>query len=693
METIHATSTGSLDIQPEFAGLKPHEAHLFMDPASGHRHLALSLDQADGAFISMRRESAFVVKSLFPADLDFEQRQLGDFRTEIRVPSGVAFVFFELDPIIETSPAESIQIVTDRFIDPYELVVKNQVFKDTELKHFESLEVEEEVTYRYQGPSGAGVDVTFVDTVIQRRDLPTERIRKEMFIGGVRWKHEMELPLIQPEKVQSEPLVIDLDKSYSYSYLGEDDIDGHRTWKVGFKPKQKGDFYSGTVWIDQSNGAHRKVQAVQSGLEPPVIGHEIQAFYDWVTDGDQRYWTQVREQNLMVLNLIGETIPIQLDTRRYDFKFNRAQTAEVLAAAYASDVQILRDTPEGYKYLAKKGDERELVDQPFAKQKFLLGGVLMDPDLDYPIPLAGFNYLNLDFLGQGYQFNALIAGALNVVHFTNNDVFDKGWDLTAELFATALYFGDEVYINGEVQNQLEVESLREAVNVTLGIPLNNFFKLSTNYSLRYLDYRAADDTSPDFVLPSSTFEHIGRMDLRFSRGRFVSALGFEAVKRTKWEAWGLPEETQPLFDQYQTVQFDASYTKRLKRFQTVTGDFRYIKGWDLDRFSSIGFGAFENTVSGFGTTGIQADEAIRLRFEYEFGIAEIMQLDLSLDGARAWDALNQNEPVDLVGVGIAANFVGPWKMLVRANVGYGIHATLDGEEGDFSGQIYLLRIY
>lgn len=693
--TVAQTSTGSLDAQPQIPGLDSDAYHLFMNPSDGQHHLALSLGHSDGMLLTLRQNTAFKVKPLFPADAKISSKAFGDTRTEIRIPPGVPYAFLELTPTREIGPTESMRIVEKKAIDPYELVVKNQVFKDTQANQFESLQVEEDVTYRYQGPSGAGVDITFKDTVIQRSGLPTERLRNEMYIGGVKWPYEdlLEMPLIQPEKVQREPMEIDLDKSYRYTYLGDDEVNGAATWKVGFEPKTSGDFFSGTVWIDQKTGAHHKIRAVQSGLEPPVIGNEITAFYDWVEDQGSRYWTQVRERNLMVVNFIGETIPIQLDTQRSDFKFNRAATEQVLTEAYAGSGMILRDTPEGYKYVVKKDGERQLENNPFTRQKFLLGGVIIDPGLEYPIPLAGFNYLNLDFMDRGYQVNALIAGALNVVHFSNNDVFEKGLDFTAELFTTAIYFGDDVYIDGKRRDELEVKELREALNLSLGIPLSNNFKLSANYSLRYLDYKDGDETNPEFVIPVNTFENIGRVSLRFHKARFVSKLEYETVKRTDWESWGLPEDNEPVFDSYSKIQFDASITHRLKRFQTLNADVRYIKGWDLDRFSSIRFGGFENSVAGFGTTGIQADRAVRLRTEYEFGVKELFQMDLSLDGARAWQDEGGSEPVDLVGIGLAANFVGPWKLLLRANLGYGIYSSNEGEEGDITGQIFLLRIF
>jgi len=325
--------------------------------------------------------------------------------------------------------------------------------------------------------------------------------------------------------------------------------------------------------------------------------------------------------------------------------------------------------------------------------KLLLGGVFLDPSLDYPLPLAGFNYTDLNFLDKGYQTNVLIAGVLNTAHLSNSDFLGRGWDLTAGLFLTAIYFGDRVYEGRETRDDLEVEKLTEAMNVSLGIPITSFLKLTTRYALDYLAYRTVDDTDERFVIPVDTLEQSARLGLRYDRKRVSVSLELQGTKRGKWEDWGLPEDQNPVHDQFATLQLDLAINERLKNFQNLTVDLRYLKGWNLDRFSQFGFGFYENRVSGFGTSGIGADEAIRLRLGYDVGIKNIFQLTSSLDGARAWLKDTQDEPSDLLGIGLGVNFVGPWKTFMRVKLGYGLYSNVPEEEGEFTGQILFLRMF
>lgn len=701
LQEVDALDTGSLDNQPTFANMPAEQALLFLNPQSGDYHLAVYGDPDADRLFSFRLVEGLTVSLLYPEQAKYRHKQYGTLQEFFLPPSNGGFLF-QLRPASPGATLETLKIVEAKSVDPYELVVRNQVFKDAESKKFQSMEALEKKYYRYQGPSGATIDVTFYEDLIMRKNQPTERIRRELYFGGVKWPYDKlpDLPLIEPDKLDQEPLEIDLDKSYDYTYAGEDTIDGAKTWRVRFKPKGQGDFFTGTVWIDQETGAHRRLRATQSGLEAPVIGNETTAFFDWVEVNGQRYWVQVREENLQVLSIIGETIPLRIETVRENFQFDQTDLEARLAQAYLEDWVILRDTNQGFRYLKKKNGQREVDDETTPPQRFLLGGVLMDPNFDFPIPLGGFNYIDLDFMDRGWQANFFVAGVVNDAIISNPDFLDRGWDLTAELFVSAIEFSDEVY-QGDVElEDQEVQFLTESFNLTLGIPLNSFFKFTANYALTLQKYDSADETAEAFVLPSDHLEHTGRFGLAFNRGRFASALRYEVAKRSEWESWGLPDNQEPLEDMYSSVRFDAAYSYRFAGFHSVEADVRYLKGWDQDRFSRFGFGFFENSVSGFGSSGIEANEAVRLRLGYDVGVAELFQLGFSLDGARTWrdeflpdGGTLRSDPVDLYGVGVSANFIGPWRTVLRANVGYGIDADLDDEAGDFTGQILFLKIF
>ncbi|PIE01177.1 MAG: hypothetical protein CSA81_12525 [Acidobacteria bacterium] len=695
LKRINQTQAGTMDPMPHMINREDGSYQFFFNPGTSTYYLGFYGQNEQRTFYFKLKEN-METDIVYPEDSAASVKNYGD-RVEVTSVSGPCLVRMHLrKPEFQV---ENVTVSSKSTVDPNELIVKNQVFVENQAGTWQTLQAKQDMNYRYQATSGATVDVTYRDSIFWEKDQPVEYVRQKMFINGVIWPYKdlPELPLIQPEKVQSEPLVINLDKTYSYTYAGEDKVDGHVCWKVRFEPNEAGNFLKGTVWIDQKSGAHRKVKAIQSGLKPPVIGNEMTAYFDWVTYQGKNYWLQIREKNLQILNVVGVRIPLQIQIDRSEFQMDNPQFDAEKEASYQSDHLILRDSQAGFRYLKKEGGQRVVSKQVYSKQKFALGGVLYDPGMDYPVPLAGFNYVNLDFLQKGYQANFFIAGAINDIILSNSDFLGKGWDLTGEAFLTAFYFSDAVYRGGESVGEEEVKKLTESVDVTLGIPIGTFFKLETNLASKFIDYKEGDDTREDFVLPQSHIENRATVNLMFTRGRFSSSLEAAFVKRSKWEKWGLPESTEPLLDSYRTIRCDMSLTRKLPKFQSVQASLRYLKGWDLDRFSRFGFGFFENHVAGFGTSGIEANQALRFRLGYQRGVKELFQLGIRLDAARAWQdayaANSADDTVDLMGIGISTNLIGPWKTVIRFELGYGFHSDLADEEGEFNGQLVFLKLF
>ena len=47
----------------------------------------------------------------------------------------------------------------------------------------------------------------------------------------------------------------------------------------------------------------------------------------------------------------------------------------------------------------------------------------------------------------------------------------------------------------------------------------------------------------------------------------------------------------------------------------------------------------------------------------------------------------------MTGLGLGVNFIGPWDIIARLNVGYGISSDLEAEEGEVNGQLVFLRLF
>ena len=95
-------------------------------------------------------------------------------------------------------------------------------------------------------------------------------------------------------------------------------------------------------------------------------------------------------------------------------------------AAYASDRVMLRDTPEGYRYLKRDVSDGGRpatpdVDRAVAARdrvRTLVGGVIVDPNISVPLPFAGLSYVDFNLFGTGTQFNAFFGGTYGQLAFS-----------------------------------------------------------------------------------------------------------------------------------------------------------------------------------------------------------------------------------------------------------------------------------
>ncbi len=160
--------------------------------------------------------------------------------------------------------------------------------------------------------------------VVHRQGQPTDYVWTGMAVNGVPYpKNKLRQGFIfDADQVLVDPLAIELDRTYEYSYLGTELIDGHATWKIGFKPTREGAYLAGTVWIDQETHAHRKLQARQLDTLEPVVNREFTATYDWIEQDGERYWTWKHNEGTAILSYLGVHQPVNVVIERSGHEFN-----------------------------------------------------------------------------------------------------------------------------------------------------------------------------------------------------------------------------------------------------------------------------------------------------------------------------------------------------------------------------------
>ena len=92
---------------------------------------------------------------------------------------------------------------------------------------------------------------------------------------------------------------------------------------------------------------------------------------------------------------------------------------------------------------------------------------------------------------------------------------------------------------------------------------------------------------------------------------------------------------------------------------------------------------------GYQSNKVRADEVLATHLTYGFDIANIFRLDLVGDAAWATEEISGLDQELLGGVGVVGTFLGPWKTVVNADVGFAVTGPDDG----FAAYIAFLKLF
>ncbi len=601
---------------------------------------------------------------------------------------------------------EQIDVTGRKEMTAEEIIAKHQEFQDLQdikLKHYIA---SGRIDFHFKmGGSSGTVDVSINNNFYWQKGKGVEWEQKEYFINGnkLKWKKIPELPLIQPEKVVILPLDIHLDKSYAYEYLDEDRVGDRNCYLIEFFPcsgYQK--MYKGKVWIDQATFAIVKLYTIQTDLEPPILSSEERNFFEPVRGLDGfDYWLIKRMEGQQIFSAGGRNFVVLREVSFSDFDINKDDFSEKQNIAHRSDHQILKDTDKGFRYFSKneKG-ERVIKEDIDTNQLFALGGIYKDNSFDNVIPLAGVNFFDYDFLGKGIQMNLFFAGVLATLNITDADFLKSRFDFGLDFVGLGLKREDKFFERGTEIEEKNVKNLSQYLGINLGYPIGDFFKMRGTFSLDSNSYSGSNETFPDFIIPSDNLTYGAGILGEYNQSGYGVQAGFRYQRRSKWERWGLKDEITGEFLEYSPdhknyIQYFASGSKEfyLPFFQKLRFEGEWMSGSDLDRFSKYNIGYFVTRVRGFGGSGIRFEQGIIARGQYSFNIFKIIRFDAMIDYAKVRDRSTFDESISLAGVGLSANFVGPWRTIIALDYGYALNSDIGQLEGANEFLFVVLKLF
>lgn len=602
---------------------------------------------------------------------------------------------------------DQLTVAGERTMPVEEILRRLQAFEDAQARRLDHFSATNTTHLRF----GAGAGVQSLEATLEgpfffRRGQGFDWAWKRFYINGIRWKGESipEIPLVQPEKAAVMPIQISFTRQYDYRLVGTETVDGRDCWVVEFRPAvapDEGNLYRGRVWIDRQLFARVRSRAVQLGLQGEVLSNEETIHYSPVdAAGQAAGWSEesfvlpLRAVGQQLVSVVNATTLVERETFLSELTLNGEGFEDQRTAVMDSDVTMVRDTDKGLRYLVKpKEGEGRVVQETFDTSRlFALGGLFYDDSLDYPLPLAGANYLDFDFRETGNQLNLFFGGALLTGSYADPRLAGTKWDLGGDAFVLAVPLTNSQYRDGVERPEEEVELRTGNVSVKVGRPLGNFVKLGAEYELTYQGFGRSDDTAEEFQTPSDHFRNTFLLRGRFARSGYSLNFSGSYNRRSEWEEWGYPgnPEYDPDHEDYLLWNVGLAKTFYLPKFQKIGLELGYVGGSDLDRFSKYGFGFFGDTrIHGFPSGEVRAEEATLAHLSYGFDIGEVFRIEAVGDVALATDPVSGLDDDTLAGVGLQGTLLGPWQTIINFDVG----VPLEGVDSGFSAYLVFLKLF
>jgi hypothetical protein len=590
---------------------------------------------------------------------------------------------------------ETVQVVASRSLTVEEIVARHQAAAARQAARVREVISTGTLTLTFEAPGfPAPVSISSETTIYTGRDA-TEIEQRAIRVNGIEFSGKVlpRLPIIEPERVASPPLAIELTNRYRYRLAGRETIAGTPCYVVAFEPEPNRrdtgrPLFRGQGWIAMDTFAMLKVAAAQTALRGPIVASEQ---VDHFTQASPGIWLLSRSDVRQMYEGAAHRTPIhrvlaitRTEVNPQDFKERRTR-------AYAAAPVMLRDTPQGFRYLKKEtapGKEAPEIAGRADRVRTLIGGVIVDPNISVPLPFAGLSYVDFNLFNTGTQFNGFFGGTYGQLAFSVPSLGGSRWQLAGRGFGIASSYNDRAFVNGREIYEENIRQRPAALAVWLLRPLTPRVTFRAGYDLDYTHLARGDQTASDFVVPADQIVHGARFSLDVQRAGWNGSLWWNPARRSGWRAWG---KNRP--GEYDPAQRDFQrYGATLGRSMVVTPTLvartegAWMAGRDLDRFSRYSFGTFDNRLRGYPSALIRYDRGGALRTALAWSASKHVRVDGFFDSAWAHDPGFGRRLRNYSGIGGALEAPAPYGTLLALEWGYGFRGV--NSNGSRGTQVY-----
>jgi hypothetical protein len=616
--------------------------------------------------------------------------------------------------------AEGVTVGAAPALTAEEILARHQAFAARQQAQIRTDIASGTLTLTFEAP-GFVAPITVTSRAEIFRDAAQTDVRQaDIRVNGVPFAPKdgvPHLPIIEPERVGVLPLTITLTSVYRYRLEGRDSVDGRRCYVIAFTPQVRGALFEGRAWIDEQTFAMARVAAAQTGLTGPVVASEQTDTY--APDAAGR-WLLTRSDIRQTYEGASVRTPIHrlLAIVRHDV--NATDFAARRRDAYASTDVILRDTPEGFRYLRREEGSRaaasgtppaaaaptagadlgldalRTVADPVTRIRTLAAGVLVDPNISTPLPFAGLSYVDFDLFGTGTQFSGFFGGSYGQLAFSAPSVGGTRWQLAGRAFGIATSYNDRAFVNGREIYTHDIRQRPAQVAVWTLRPFTPRAALRLEYDWDYNAYARGGDTDPAFVVPARQNAHGVRAGIDVQYAGWQTSFWASHTARLGWRSWGAPDDVEDTSTHasFQRVGVSAQRTRALSPRLTSRVEVAATAGRHLDRFSRIAFGSFDNRLHGYPSALIRYDRGAVLRTALSWTAARAIRLDGFADTAEVHDPAFGRGLRNYTGLGAAVECPAPFGTLFALEWGYGVQGlNTDGTRGTHVVRITAYKVF
>jgi hypothetical protein len=577
--------------------------------------------------------------------------------------------------------ATGVEVTGARALTVGEIVARHQAARARQERAVRTLISTGSTVLTFQVPGFPGPLTVTAHTTVFAGPGQTDIEQQQIRVNGLdlqRGAGEVpKLPLIEPERVTAPPLAITLTDSYAYTLDGRQRVNGRDAYIVSFAPRESQQtLFAGRAWIDRETFVLLRTDAMQTALRGPIASSREIDEYDATEHAGVALSVVRRAEIFQVYVGPAESTPIHRVVTFDGHEMNAADYASRLDAAHRSDAVLLRDTPQGYRFLvpqstAEGGEPRRLLSSNRDHVTTAVVGSLFDPNISVPLVFAGVSYVDFNLFGTGTQLNAFFGGTYGRLSWATRPFIAKRWRLSGDASGVAVSYNDRAFRAGVEHYEENVRQRPAQLSFAAVGTIAPAVRLRAAYDLGYTRYAPTEGTAANFSVPASTPVHGARITLEGEHGAWNATAWVSVHRRQQWRPWGLTPSSAQL-DARVFERFGATLSRAIVWSPRAVAHIEtaWMTGRRLDRFSEFAFGSFDNPLRGYPSVSIRYNTGAVARSVATWTPTAHVRLDGfgDLGIARGPDA---GQGRVYPGLGAAVEAPAPLGWLLAAEWGYG----------------------